>query len=69
MMRKVYDLIVTGKNKTWGLTTEMDEESAADWQADGVDLCEATCAIPEWVNDLYLTRIWSWLQHHGFLPI
>ena len=68
-MKRTYALTVKGNHKTWGLTVEMSPEQAEAWQADGVDLCEVVCTVPEWVNDLHLTKAWAWLQKHGLLPM
>ena len=61
-MKQKFSLVVRGKEKLWGFTFEGDPAHLADWQADGLQVCEVLNRIPQWAQRLGLTYPWFRVQ-------
>ena len=61
-MKRTISITVKGKQKTWAFSFEGDPAHLADWEADGLEVCEVLNTIPLWVQQMGLTRLWCRVQ-------
>ena len=59
-MRCVVD--VRGKQREWGIPSDLSREAIADMRADGLNIIIPENIIPSWVVDAGLIRPWVFLQ-------
>lgn len=62
MSKKLFEITVHGKSKTWGFLFDGEEKYLQDWVNDGLDVSRVENIIPEWVVNAGLIKIWCFLQ-------
>lgn len=66
--KKLYGVIVRGKEHTWEFETWVDEKYVQEWKDDGIEIDHICNTIPDWIVNIGLARIWVWLQDHYIIP-
>lgn len=62
-MRRLHNLTIRGKDKTWGFTINVDPKYLPEWRADGLEIDEIVNSVPMWVVELGIpVRLWCFFQ-------
>jgi len=69
MAKRLYSLTVRGKRHEWNFDVRLNPEFCDDWELDGLDIVEVANTVPQWVQQLGLTKPWCWLQDQGIIPL
>lgn len=62
MAKKLLNIHVRGKDRSWSFEFYGDPKYLEEWRADGLQIDEVCNVIPEWIADLGLVRPWCFLQ-------
>ena len=61
-MKRVFEINVRGKTKSWSFDFDGDPKYLDEWRADGLDINPVLSVIPVWVVDIGLLGIWIFFQ-------
>lgn len=62
MAKKLCNITIRGREKTWGFHSMLDTRYLDEYRADGLEIDELVNVIPLWVARYGLVRPWCFLQ-------
>ncbi len=69
-MRQPYVISIRGRTKEWDFDIWGDPKYVEEWRADGLQIHgPVVSSIPQWAQQLGLTKVWFWLQNRGVIGI